>query len=609
MKKIISKVRKIFSSIIVSCTDRLVKKLILLFTAIIILVVGTLTFISYRIIENESIRSNINNNINNLKLVNRNIDDYFSDIDQLSSPQFKYERIISALLNESEDYSEQYYLEEYIRSLFYSRKDIEGIYIYLAMHKKYYYILRADTFPNVRIVNDESIPGEEWYKKAITSKEQRYIQSFLVPNNLGYTIDTTKCFMAYHRVLFTITNRKPIAILSFYYNALNRDEVLKGLPENEGEFVLLLDKQNVPFYIENKSYPTKFNFDRLQESGNASGQDDFVWWDGKEKYLVTYNISETGQWKLIKLIPYSHIYKAAQTNRNLGYLVGAVILVLSILVVLLVSNAITKPLKMLSMKMVKFSDGHFNVEAEVKGRDEIAQLSNQFNLMVKKTNDLINERYRMELVEKNAILKALEAEINPHFLYNALQAISTKALKSGEQSISKMVDALASTFRYSISGSNIVSIGEELKYVENYLVLQKARFGNRLHVLYDLDNSALDIRIPKLSVQSLVENSIKHALEEKSSGITMVIKAGLDGDKAMIRVTDNGPGISPDRLDDILESFNNDWEKQDHKCIGLKNLNSRLKLIYGDHAELTIRTDSTGTEVSISILQEVKSVV
>jgi len=609
MKKLTGKIQKTFNCIIAGITDKLVKKLILLFAVVILLVVSSLTFISYRIIEKESIQSNINNNLNNLKLVNRNVESYFSNIGQLTLPQFKYERIISAVLNESLDYSEQSYLEDYIRSLFYSRKDIEGVYLYLTEHEKYYYILRADVFPNVRVVSDVSVRNEDWYQKAIESREQKYIQSFPVYGQSAYSIDTAKCFMAYHRVLYSITNRKPIAVLSLYGNVSSRDEIFKDLPVNEGEYVFLLDKENTLFYNRNGKRPIQFDFARIPDNGDVPGQGSFVWRDGTKKYVVTYNTSGTDQWKLIKLIPYSHIYKAAQTNRNLAYLVGFIILSFSILAVLFITNAIARPLEILSTKMIRFSDGDFDVEIEVKGRDEIAQLSNQFNLMVKKTTEFINERYRMELAEKNAILKALEAEINPHFLYNALQAISTKALKNGDRDIVKMVDALASTFRYSISGGNIVSIAEEIKYVENYLVLQKARFGSKLQACYDLDEQAMNIRIPKLSIQSLVENSIKHALEESPSDITIVIKTRMEGENAVISVSDNGPGISPERLETIMKSLNNDPDDRDKTCIGLKNLNSRLKLIYGDCAKLVIRTDSSGTEIRISILQEVNSFV
>lgn len=237
----------------------------------------------------------------------------------------------------------------------------------------------------------------------------------------------------------------------------------------------------------------------------------------------------------------------------------------------------------------------------MQGNDEIAYLTMHFNQMVRRTNDLINERYRMKLVEKNAILKALEAEINPHFLYNALQAISTKALKSGNDDVADMVDALALTLRYCISGKDIVYAREELKHIERYLALQSARFGSRLRVNIEWDESLMELQIPKLSIQSLVENSIKHAVEKVSTPVTIVVRATVSESHAIISVYDDGPGISPDRLEQILHTFEVEWEEQEGENIGLKNLNTRLKLLYGDPSGLAIHSDGSGTEMTMRI--------
>ncbi len=603
MRKMFCRAYELILKMYSKCADRLVSKLVLLFISIIILIVVSLTLISYKIIENESIQGSITNNTNILRLVNMNFESYLSEIDQFSLPQLRYGAIISALLNETKDYSERSYLEDYMRELFYSRKDIEGIFLYLIEQKKYYYIQNEDSYKQVRSVSDEEIPKQAWFKKVMESKENRTIQSFLPPGDTGYPIDEKNCYMGYHRALINITTRKPLAIISFFYNSSTRDEILKDVPQIKGGHLLLLDSNNVPFYVDDEKF-----FNTLKESdliNNITKTGDrhlFIGSDRMNQYQAIYNISELNNWKLIKFIPYEEIYKAAQTSRNLSYLIGCILMIiLSVLVIFFISNAVTKPLKRLSQKMDRFSEGYFDAVVEVSGRDEISQLSKQFNLMVKKMNDLINERYKMKLAEKSAILKALEAEINPHFLYNALQAIATKALKNGVTDISNMVDALALTFRYCISGADIVKLKDEIKHVENYLVLQKARFENRLKVVYYIEDLASEFEIPKLSIQALVENSIKHALEQTSIGITIVIRAYLEDSKAVITVKDNGPGISQDRLESIVQSFEDDWKQPGNNCIGLKNLNARLKIIFGDETRIIIKTDEAGTEISIII--------
>ncbi|MNI69594.1 Sensor histidine kinase YpdA [compost metagenome] len=164
-----------------------------------------------------------------------------------------------------------------------------------------------------------------------------------------------------------------------------------------------------------------------------------------------------------------------------------------------------------------------------------------------------------------------------------------------------MVDALALTLRYCISGKDIVYAREELKHIDHYLALQKARFGNRLEVNVDWEESLQELQIPKLSIQSLVENSIKHAVEKMSEPITVTIRAELEGNRSCISVHDNGPGITDIRMKQILQSFETQWEDQEGENIGLKNLNTRLKLLYGDDAELVIQSDGSGTTMMMLI--------
>ncbi|WP_084134422.1 sensor histidine kinase [Paenibacillus harenae] len=581
---------------------KLVNKLILLFTSIIILVVGSLTYISYQMLQKESVANSISSTSSNLLLVNQNMEEYLAGMEQLSLPQIRYDEIVYAITHESENYASRMYVEDYLRELYYSRQDLVAIYLYVVQEKKYYAVTKENYNVTVRTGIDADIERLPWYEKAMTSPSNRAYQSFVLPDaEPGYPVDTRNSFMAYHRVLRSIVSREPQAVLSFYFDSSVRDEIMKDIPFSEGQHLLFLSPDNEPFYADDLSV-----YERMEDAavtGRLTGDrgSRLTWSEGEQKHLVVYNVGEQEGWKLVKPIPYSQIYEAATTTRNISFTIGAVFLLLAVILVTYFSNAITKPLKKLSYQMNRFSAGDFDAEAEVVGRDEIAYLSRHFNQMVRRTNDLINERYKMKLVEKNAILKALEAEINPHFLYNALQAISTKALKHEKDDIADMVDALALTLRYCISGKDIVTAREELKHIDHYLSLQKARFGSRLQAVYDWDDSLMELEIPKLSIQTLVENAIKHGLEKVTGTVTIEIGAGLSQPYTVISVKDNGPGFTPERLKQVQESFQSEWKDRDinEESIGLVNLNTRLKLLYGEAAELVIRTDKTGTEMEM----------
>lgn len=601
MDNLVKRMFKAASSIYERISRRLVNKLILLFTSIIILVVAFLTIISYQMLQKESVNNSIASTTNNLLLVNQNLEDYLDGIEQLSLPQIRYDELTYAIMNEDKDYPSKMYLEDYLRTLYFSRKDVDTIYLYLVDRQKYYSISKENYNITVRTGLNPTINTLPWYKQALNNSTNRLFQSFVGSDTeTGYPVDTGQSFMAYHRVLRTIVTREPQAILSFYVNSSVRDKIMMDIPFQEGQHLLFLSPENELFSTDDLSFYAEAKDAGLIDQLTESSKGRLTWDEGDRKYLVVYNVGEQAGWKLIKPVPYKQIYEAATTTRNLSFIIGFLFLLVSIILVSLTSNAITKPLKKLSIQMSRFSTGTFDAEAEVKGRDEIAYLSRHFNQMVKRTNDLINDRYKMKLVEKNAILKALEAEINPHFLYNALQAISTKALKNDRFDIVDMVDALAMTLRYCISGKDVVYAREELKHIERYMALQKARFGNRLQVIYEWDDSLMELEIPKLSIQTLVENAIKHGLEKVSSTVTISIRAHLTPSHSVISVEDDGPGFTRGKLEQVMTSFQSDWEERDddNESIGLVNLNTRLKLLYGEEAELRIHTnesDKTGT--------------
>lgn len=587
---------------------RLVNKLLLLFTSIIILAVGSLTVISYQMLQNEAVQSNISSTSSNLLLVNRNLQNYLSDMEQLSLPQNSYDELTYAILHESTDYSSKMYVENYLKSLFYSRDDLTAIYLYVIDRRSYYAVTKENYNVTVRKVTDRNMEQFGWYKQTLSDPLNRTYQSLedpaLTGDQVGYPVDPANASLAYHRVMRSIVTREPQAVISFYFNDTVKNGILQDVPQRKGEHLLYISPDSQLFYTDDYEFYRKASEAGLFDAVDPSSSGNYTFSSGSGKYLVVYDVEQTGGWRLIKPIPYGQIREAATANLNIATAVGIGLLLLAIVTVFFFSNAITRPLQGLQKQMKRFSAGGFEVQAEVKGRDEIAYLSHHFNLMVKRTNELINEKYKMKLVEKNAILKALEAEINPHFLYNALQAISTKALRYERYDIADMVDALALTFRYCISGKDIVPAREELQHIERYMSLQKARFGARLQVVYEWDEALMEIELPKLSVQTLAENAIKHALEKVSSTVTITIAATLTDEHTSITVADDGPGFAPQRLRKVLASFEQEWEDREVENVGLLNLHTRLKLLYGEEASLIIHTDNTGTTMQMLLPRE-----
>lgn len=592
----------IFHTIKSIFTKKLVNKLVFLFSATIILTVTSLTFVSYKVIEKESVKNIIDTDRNNLILINKNIESYFKEINLVSLPQLKYDNIINALMGVTDEITAQAYLEDYIRSLFYSRTDFESVCLFLIEQNCYLYISRGDGMDiKVRRIYKEGISEESWYLETINSKNNVYIQPLFISKNGTYNVNQDKCYFAYHRAIRNIIDKKVYAVLTFFCNYGSLNEIIKNTSLTDGEQLLFMGADGSIFYTNNINNYYYFNQRAFKDKLAMSNTGMYDCEIEGSQYLAIFDTSDSLKFKLVKLIPYKKIYHAAQINRLQSISIGGLILIFSVILVVLFTNAIISPVKKLTKEMRSFSEGKFNLEAKVEGNDEIAELTNQFNQMVKKINDLINEKYIIEIEEKNAILKALEAELNPHFLYNALQAISTTALKSKMYHISDMVNALASTFRYTINGKKFVRLQDEIQYINDYLAIQQARFGDRLTVKYEVEDVVLDVMIPKISIQILVENSIKHVLEKNYAAVCIVIKAYIKGDDVMISVSDNGPGISPERIDWIKFYLDNKGKQDNNNAIGLKNLDTRLKLIYKDKSSLSIESDGTGTTISFII--------
>lgn len=580
--------------------SKLVNRLILFISSVLIVVISTITFISYYNIQAESKGNTIANTTNNLKLVNGDLQKYFSDIDQLSLPQNNYDDLINSIWNDQEDFDSQAFLEDYLTDIYFRREDINAIYLHINSDNKCYYILKSSNLGGVMISYDNALVAQPWYKTMLANGD-KYFEPLISEPNTAYS-DNGDNIIAYNRIYTAIGYTKPLAELSMFFSTSSMKTIINEIPTGKGDHVVFMNADGLPYYTDNMGIYNKLkNTGTITRIKNAKYSGRFVWEKDGKKYMLVYNVIDQQSGRLVKLTPYSSIYEPAAYNKNWSLTIGFIVLGISIFLVVLITRAITRPLGALSKRMVQFSDGDFNIPKSVTGQDEISQLENEFSTMVTKINDLINDKYKMKLVEKSAVLKALEAQLNPHFLYNSLQAISTMALKNDASEVSKMINALALSFRYCINGAEMVRLRDEISHIENYLILQKARYGSRLLVEYDIDENTLDVKIPKLSIQTLVENSIKHAVEKVLRDITIHISVHFEGPDTRISVIDDGPGISRDRLEFIRRQLDEEDDRFSYESIGLKNLDNRLKLMFNSETGLNINSYTQGLEISFLV--------
>ncbi|HPP36822.1 MAG TPA: sensor histidine kinase, partial [Clostridiales bacterium] len=220
---------------------------------------------------------------------------------------------------------------------------------------------------------------------------------------------------------------------------------------------------------------------------------------------------------------------------------------------------------------------------------------------------LINKISSIKLQQKEAELNSLQNQINPHFLYNTLESIRGAALYHGIQEIASMAKSLSLLFRYSISDRVLVSVREELQHLENYISIQNFRFENKFQLQYNIPPEFMDYKILKLTLQPLIENSIKHGLEMKLGKGTIKIDILQLNSNIRIVISDDGLGMTPKKLEELNRSLASikSWDpgagSHSGTGIGVMNVNARIKLYFGDQYGLKFRESAVGTTVEITL--------
>ena len=276
-----------------------------------------------------------------------------------------------------------------------------------------------------------------------------------------------------------------------------------------------------------------------------------------------------------------------------NYLIIIVICMSIVIIILsiLVSRGITKPLEQLTIAINKIKKGHIDERAEYNKNDEIGILSENFNEMLDQIEELISSEYEAKLSLNKAEYAALQAQINPHFLYNTLDTMGSIASIQNCDNVSNMCHSLSNIFRYSLDIKNPYStISKEILHLKNYIFLMNVRMNGEVEYYFDIDDRVLDYSLPKISIQPLVENALKHGLKNKRGEKKIYIRAHESNDVLQIIVEDNGVGMDSVMMNKKLKDSKKDIFN-DSSSIGLININSRMKILYGDRFGLFIESN------------------
>lgn len=368
-------------------------------------------------------------------------------------------------------------------------------------------------------------------------------------------------------------------IQNILYVKINSESFFKSLynisSSNCG--VYILDK-NGEVIFENRNYEGENDY-FLPSNELNKGKEDSVTYNNINYVLMKSDINDLG-WTVYLYKPINLIVESSKNIIYTVYLIVGICFLIILVVGYWLSYIIVNRIEKLTKNMKEMDMEHLEVTVKSDSEDEIGILINSFHRLIIKIKTLIQEVYKSEIARRKYEMKALQAQINPHFLYNSLSLINWKAIRSGEDEISEMAQLLSTFYRTSLNkGSSVISVENELNNTEAYIKIQAMMHNYNFDVNFDIDDKVKEYYMINLLLQPLVENAILHGIDEKRNNIGMLrISAKQIQNDIIFEVEDNGVGMEPEMCEKILTTKT--------KGYGVKNVYDRIKLTYGENCDL-----------------------
>ena len=516
----------------------------------------------------------------NLARASNNMDMVLDGYESASSLIFMNKQVQDLISVDFTNYGYEdlyYYLKNYFGTMMAINSDVNTFSIYTTnqtIAQDYYFIYKVT----------EEIEQEEWYRRARAENGKPVFMRGGVNKDGNYVFYLVRSLDYYsygslRNVLrMEIDEKHLLGVIS----EVSRDDEM-----------MILDEENHVVSCADKSLTGRSIYDILEgyEGEIGNNRRDTAVYDGKE--MLVSSVTSPQGWKILSLVSVPMLEMNIRTSVKNVIMFGLLAIGMSLVFSAIISILITRRIKDLTKSVEKMKDGVFGERIEDGGRDEIGILAEVFSDM-----SLIKDIYEKELIRKAAELNLLQEQINPHFLYNVLSSITSMAIRSGNSEISDMVDHLALFYRISLNkGKNILTVREEVKLLENYLEIQKVRFGDAIQITCDLDENLMDCLIIKLILQPIVENAIHHAMKDETEVLHIAVTLKQEADYMVFTIIDDGVGMDENTVKEINSEI-----RTAVRGFGLKNVSIRIQLQYGqDYGVKVYSKINEGTRVLIKL--------
>lgn len=439
------------------------------------------------------------------------------------------------------------------------------------------------------------VKQKEWYKKAIEGNGNIYISSSHVQNIVN---GSYQWVVSLSRAIIDRQNGEVIGALlvDLNYNVINN--LCKKITLGNKGYLFLLDEQGNIIYHPKQQLIYNGLINEMTLEVKECKENYFLTEGLKEKKLYVISRSEKTGWTAVGVANVSELFEQRTQTQKLYLISTVIILLIAMLLSILIARAITRPIKKLRDSMKEVEKGNFHEKVDTYGSDEIANLGKSYNIMIQTVEELLETQVKDQEQKRKSELRALQAQINPHFLYNTLDSIVWMAEEGKNQEVVTMTASLAKLFRQSISNeAEEVTLRQEIDYVRNYLIIQKMRYKEQLNYDIQVPESILNYFVIKLVLQPLVENALYHGVKYKEGGGTILVDGYETESTVVLQVIDDGIGMDVEELSHIFEKRKS---TQKTNRVAVRNIHNHIQLHYGKEFGLNFESrKGYGTKVKV----------
>ena len=581
LAKIIGKFKSIQSAIFAAVT-------VLLLSAVLIITGVSMRYTRNSIFENSSVYTQ-----NIIKQMNQNIDSYIDYMENIAYMISSNEDVQEYLFGDNVDDGTRERLINQFKTILDGRSDIRNLGIIGINGRKLINDGKQSVNPDLKLST------QEWYLDALQKPEGPLLTSSHVQHIVS---GERPWVITLSRGIRNFSNggeKEGVFFIDLNYSAISElcDQNTIG---TKGYAFILDESGSIVYHPQQQQLYNELQTENIDLITDTKDDTVRTGSGNKGKLYCISRSNKTG-WTVVGCMSISELLRKSSQAQSIYVLIAAALMIVALIFSSFLAKGFTYPIQRLRDSMARVQEGDFNgADVEIDSDNEIGSLTRSFNVMTHRIQDLMEQNVKDQEEKRKSELKALQSQINPHFLYNTLDSIIWMAEGKKYEEVVLMTASLARLLRQSISNEDeVVPISREVEYAKGYLTIQKMRYKDKLEFQIDVEPSILNIPLIKLVLQPIIENAIYHGLKYKESKGLLLVKGFMKDGNAVLKVIDDGVGMDEETLAHIYDRHKVNYHSNG---VGVYNVQKRLKLYYGENYGITYESEQgVGTTATITI--------